>query len=278
MRLTDRDERIIAWVNELRFATREQIQMLLFTPHGSSACKRRLTLLYHSGFLDRRLIPLRSSFGANRAAYCLDHRGADLLMLQRKTGAADAVWRPRDNSPEFHFIEHHLAANDVRIAVTLAAEQQSLGLEWTEERTLRSVEMRARVLDPKHPGRHLSVVPDGYFTLEVDGARLGFALELDRGTVEERPFKEKVRALREWRRSGVQAERFGDGRFRVLFVVAPNTRDRNRLARIKGWTEAEGGKRLFWFADLSEVTPVAVLGNPIWQVASESGRFALLSG
>ena len=75
MLLTPRDQEIIRWVYELRFATQEQIQQLLFTPSTASSCKRRLTLLYHNGYLDRRLLPLRSRFGANRAAFCLDKKG-----------------------------------------------------------------------------------------------------------------------------------------------------------------------------------------------------------
>src|SRR4051794_38941409 len=76
MRLTERDQQIVAWVSELRFTTQEQIRQLLFTPQTASSCRHRLTLLYHNRYLDRRLIPLRSRFGANRAVYCLDKRGA----------------------------------------------------------------------------------------------------------------------------------------------------------------------------------------------------------
>src|SRR4051812_26402571 len=61
MLLTDRDQDLIRWVAELRFATQEQLQGLLFSPKATSSCKRRLTLLYHNAYLDRRLIPLHSS-------------------------------------------------------------------------------------------------------------------------------------------------------------------------------------------------------------------------
>lgn len=275
MQLTARDEEILSWVYELRFATQEQVQQLLFTPHTASSCKRRLTLLYHNAYLDRRLIPLRSRFGANRAAYCLDRRGAELLAFREKTGARVA-WRPRDNDRELYFLEHTLSTNQVRICATIAARHLASDLVWTDERSLKSRTMRDLVADPKHAGERLAVVPDGYFQLTVDGSMSRFALELDRGTVEEKPFKAKVRALGEWKVTGAYRRRFGTDSLRVLFVVAPTDRDPRRLQRIKAWTEAEGGQSLFWFGDLTSLTPESIFRGNVWQVAGRSGSFTLL--
>ena len=278
MQLTDRDEKIISCVSEFRFATQEQLQALVFTPTTASSCKRRLTLLYHNGYLDRRLIPLRSAFGSNRAVYCLDRRGAELLSYRHKTGSAVIHWRPADNNRELYFLEHMIAANDVRSAATLAAQRMSLTINWTDERELRSRAMKQLVKDPKKPTTLLAVVPDGYFVLQAGEHLDGFALELDRGTVEERPFKEKVRALGEWKVTGTYRRTFKMDSLRVLFVVAPNKRDKGRLERIKSWTEAEGGENLFWFTDLSEVSPETLFVEPIWNVAGRTGQTALLTG
>lgn len=275
MRLTLRDEQIIRWVYELRFATQEQIQLLLFTPSTASSSKRRLTLLYHNGYLDRRLIPLRSRFGANRAVYCLDKRGAQLLAFGEKTGAVAPAWRALDNDRELYFLEHTLASNQVRICATLAARYHHFDLVWTDERALRSRAMRDFVTDPKHPGNKLAVIPDGYFQLATDERPLGFALELDRGTVEEKPFKAKVRALGEWKTTGVYRSRFLTDSLRVLFVVSPTDRDPRRLERVKIWTEAERGQSLFWFASLSDLTPETIFDKPVWRVAGREGSFAL---
>jgi hypothetical protein len=276
MRLTARDQQIIDWVYELRFTTQEQVRQLLFSPKASSSCRRRLTLLYHNGYLDRRLIPLRSRFGANRAAYCLDRRGAQLIAFLRNTGRSKLAWRPADNDRELYFLEHNLASNQVRICATLAARDLNYGLVWTDERSLKMRAMRDLVADPKHPGERLAVIPDGYCRLDTGAGRQCFALELDRATVEEKPFKEKVRALGEWKVTGAYKRRFGTDSLRVLFVVAPNERDKHRLHRIKAWTEAEGGESLFWFAHLTEITPATIFTTPIWQVAGRSGSYALL--
>ncbi len=275
MLLTSRDEAIIRWVYELRFATQEQLQKLLFSPRTASSCKRRLTLLYHNRYLDRRLIPLRSTFGANRAAYCLDRRGAELLAFLDKTGETRVAWRPRDNDRELYFLEHTLASNQVRICATIAARELDYDLVWTDERSLKSRTMRELVDDPKHPDAKLAVIPDGYFQLATDQQPLGFAVELDRGTVEEKPFKAKIRALGEWKVTGAYKRRFGTDSLRVLLVVAPTDRDRRRLARVKAWTEAEGGQNLFWFADLNDLTSRTIFGSPVWQVAGRSGTFSL---
>src|SRR5688572_9440667 len=53
MQITARDIRIVRAVYEMRFLTREQIQVLEFTPSTASYCKRRLSLLFYHGFLDR---------------------------------------------------------------------------------------------------------------------------------------------------------------------------------------------------------------------------------
>ncbi len=275
MRLTERDERIINWIYELRFATQEQIQQLLFSPTTASSSKRRLTLLYHNGYLDRRLIPLRSRFGANRAVYCLDKRGAQLLTFDEKTSGEALAWRALDNDRELYFLEHTLASNQVRICATLAARQHGFDLVWTDERALRSRAMRDFVTDPKHPDRRLAVIPDGYFQLASNDRPLGFALELDRGTVEEKPFKAKVRALGEWKVTGAYRRRFVTDSLRVLFVVTPTTRDPRRLDRVKVWTEAERGQSLFWFASLADLQPDTIFDKPVWRVAGREGKYAL---
>jgi hypothetical protein len=261
MLLTDRDETVVQLVHELRFATREQVQALAFSPTTTSACKRRLTLLYHNRFLDRRLIPLRSAFGANRAVYCLDSRGAALLRLHR---GGPIAWRPADNDRELFFIEHLAAANDFRVIMTLACRRLGLKFEWTDERALRVAAARRQTRDRTA----MSVIPDGHFFLtDAADRRYGFALELDRATVGEKPFKQKIKALQEWKLSGAYRRELGSDSLRVLFVVARDKRDPLRLRRIKAWTEAVGGGSLFWFGSREAVGPHRVLETPAWLVA-----------
>jgi hypothetical protein len=58
--------------------------------------------------------------------------------------------------------------------------------------------------------------------------------------------------------------------------MADVSRDSTRLERIKRWTEAEGGRSLFWFAMLDELAPQTVLDGEVWQKAGSEGQDALL--
>ena len=278
MQITARDIRIVRAVYEMRFLTREQVQKLEFSPSTASFCKRRLTLLYHHGFLDRKFIPAVGSFGSTRAIYCLDRKGAELIAHELAVSPSDLDWRAKLSDRELYFLQHTLGINDFRICAMLCAHQSGFALDWTDERTLRRREMRDYVADPKARGQNLAVVPDGYFTLTAEPSAPAFALELDRATVEEKPFKTKVRAYGEWKRTGAYAQRFGTDSLRVLFVIASTKRDPYRLQRVKRWCESEGGRSLFWFADSGDITKNTIFSEPIWYVAGRDAQHALLEG
>jgi hypothetical protein len=274
--LTDRDAQVVRHVHEHRFLTREQIQRLAFTPTTTSSCKKRLTMLYHHAYLDRVYVPVTLPYGAPRAVYCLGRRGAELLASEHGAGYGAVDWRHQDNDRDVVFLAHTLAANDVRIAVINACRDRAWRMRWTDERELRSMLSGEKIADPGTPGRAVAVIPDGHFTLDVDGARYAFALELDRGTVEELRLRQKVRLLGAWLQSGAYARRFHLDTLRVLFVVAAGASTASRLDRLRRWTEAEGGRSLFWFAEHDRVLAGDVLVDPFWQVAGRSGRYALL--
>ena len=276
MQITARDIRVVRAVHEMRFLTREQVQELEFAPSTASFCKRRLSLLYHHGLLDRKFIPTPESFGSTRAIYCLTRKGAELIAHELAVSPANLDWRPKLNDRELYFLQHTLAINDFRICAMLCARQGGLALDWTDERILRRREMRDYVADPKARRQNLTVVPDGYFTLTSEGSTPAFALELDRATVEEKPFKTKVRAYGEWKRTGAYRERFGTDSLRVLFVVASTKRDPYRLQRVKRWCESEGGRSLFWFADSRDITKDTIVDEPVWYVAGRDGQHKLI--
>lgn len=275
MQLTARDIRIVRHVYQMRFLTREHIQRLEFAPSTASYCKRRLALLFHNAYLDRKFIPAAGSFGSTRAVYCLTSKGARLLAHELK---ADIDWRPKDTERELYFLQHTLAINGFRVSAILAAHRVGSALDWVDERALRRREMKSYVADPKREGEKLAIVPDGYFSLSAENASASFALELDRATVEEKPFKAKVRAYGEWKLTGAYERRHRTNSLRVLFVVAANDRDPHRLARIKRWCEAEGGRSLFWLADASDINEHTIFLEPIWQVAGREARYVLLAG
>ena len=96
MQLTERDVRILRLVADFRYMTRDQVEKLEFSPTTVSYCKRRLSLLFHNGYLERRFLPLREAFGAARAYYVLDKRGVDVLVTVLALTRQELDWRPRD--------------------------------------------------------------------------------------------------------------------------------------------------------------------------------------
>lgn len=277
MQVTARDVRILNAASDMRFLTREQIQELLFSPSTASYCRRRLALLYHNAYLDRIYVPALNSFGSTKAIYTLALKGASVVARDRKVDERELDWRARHNDRELHFMRHTLAINDFRVAVTLAAQERGLTVSWTDERALKRRKMKDYVADHKHQGYQLVVVPDGYSTIEERRHKSAFAVEIDRATVEEKPFKEKVRAYGEWKVTGTYERRYAIKSLRVLWVIADVTRDSTRLERIKRWTEAQGGRSLFWFAMLDELTPETILSAAVWQKAGSDTRHALLA-
>ncbi len=275
MQLTDRDLRVLRLVADFRYMTREQVERLEFSPSTASYCKRRLSLLYHNRYLERRFLPLRAAFGSARAYYTLDRRGANVVREAFALTASEVDWRPRDGRREPLYMEHTLRINDARCLFLLAARATGHALEWIDERELKRRARTHRVPDPLKTGTLITIIPDGYFLLD---GRVGFALELDRGTVEEVPFKRKVRGYGEWKLSGRYAKAMGTQSLRVLFLISDARRDPRRLDRIREWTERAGGGTMFWFGRLEGLTSESVLERPVWVVAGHDATAALLRG
>ena len=260
----------------MRFLDRGQLQRLRFGPRSASACKRRLTVLYHGGYLDRMLVPPPAPGGSGRALYCLDRRGAHLLALAEETSVTKIDWRRQDNDKDTFFLAHLRDCNDVWISVTESCRRRGWSLAWTNERALRRTWTGPRLPGAGRRNGELLVIPDGHFLID-DGAGYAFALELDRGTVEEKRIREKVRGYGEWLVSGAYARRYGGDSLRVLFVVSGRN-PRERVERLKRWCEAEGGRSLFWFAEKDVLDRSDLRCDPIWKVGGSAGREALLPG
>ena len=274
--LTPRDIRILRHVYSMRFLTQDQIGRLEFSPSSVSSCKRRLTLLYHGGYLDRVFVPVGAVCGFGRGAYCLDSKGAALLAREDGLTPAELDWRQDDNDRDSVFLDHLLDTNDVQLAMIASTRRRRWGLRWTNERTLRRDLAKEKIGDPLDPGRLLSLIPDGYARIEAAGEAHAFAVELDRGTVEEKRIRQKIRAYGEWNASGAHRRRYGVDSLRVLFVVSGRPSRPARARRLREWCEAEGGRSLFWFMEHDHLAAADILSDPIWEVAGRPGRHALI--
>ncbi len=296
-----RDIDIVRSVYQYRAMSRDQIEKLYFGPNSpfykaskysrkqpypekigatserDTGCKRRLRWLYDRGYLFRDDQPQRITEGRKPLVYFLDTAGARLLAEFDEVDLASIDWHKRENDVSWLFLNHLLATNDVRLAVTLAARQHGYQItSWLDDRSLRrdrreyvSVQVayrdgqgRDRIREEK-----VAFVPDGYFTIEAEGKMLHYFLETDMGTVTgisqregRRDFSRKVKAYMAYRASGKFKERYGADTFRVLTV----TTSEQRMANLVQATHKAQGKFTFFFSTFERIKGGDLLTDLLW--------------
>ena len=265
MQLTERDVGVVLAVHDYRTLRRDQIEKLFF-PSPNTA-NERLKRLYQHRFLDRRWLPVEYGGGMSQAIYLLDERGADLVAESQGTDRGQVRWRAAHNHIRSPFLEHSLMINDARIAFTTAAQKNGFQVEkWIGEAELKAIGDYVHIPTPRGGRRKVAVIPDGYLVLRLGHKRAHFFLEIDRATLSNRRWRERIEAYLLYIESGRYVERYGTRSLRILTV----TTGPKRLANLKRTTEEAGGGGLFWFTTLSEMNTGDSLQQPIWQVAGQS--------
>lgn len=255
--LTDRDMAIVAAVADYRLLSRSQIQRLL----GFGATTRvnfRLQKLFHNGYLRRYYLPTLK--GSSQAIYTLDTAGVPVA-AERLGKNTKSFWKPKALHP--FFLAHQLAVNDVRIAFELAArahEDHQL-LQWLPEEECYDRFFFA--------GHWRSLTPDAFLRYRVGRQVLSAFVEVDRGTMPNRRFKEKVERYFAYDVSGRYASRYKGQRFRVLVIAQSQA----RLENLKT-TAAQVAQRYCWFTGVSEVRENAPL-MAIWQTIGRERKSPL---
>ncbi len=265
---TERDVAIVKLVYQYRLLSQQQLERLL--GKSRSTVQQSLVRLYHHRYLERVFLPI-AKFGSSPTLYILDKRGIELLMRQ---GIEDFPGIPNKNLSGL-FLEHTLAMNEFRIALTQACRTQGWTIEtWLTENELKADYDRVKV---RGKGQPVALIPDSYFMIDIPEKGVAhFFLEMDRGTMTARRFKEKVEAYVTYYRSGGYAQRYNAQGFRVLTVTDTPTPDRStNLAQAV--SEVQGIGRRFWFAHLPEITATTALTQPIWWVAGEMDKQPLFT-
>ncbi len=146
--------------------------------------------------------------------------------------------------------------NDVRIAFELAArahEDHQL-LQWLPEENCYDRFFFA--------GHWRSLTPDAFLRYRVGRQVLSAFVEVDRGTMPNPRFKEKVERYFAYDVSGRFAERYKGQRFRVLVVAKTS----NRLANLKQ-TVSQVAQRYFWFVTLVHLNESGAMRS-VWQTVA----------
>ena len=273
MQLTARDRAVVQAVYRYRFLRQDQIQTLFFP--SKWAAQYRLVRLYQHGYLDRTFTPVQ--FGSGQIVYCLDDKGADLVIADLGIDREAMGWKRKHNRVGGPFLEHTLAVNDVRIALELACYQLGYGLEgWLDETDLKKEHGKREefvpVLGSNGKTRQVAVIADGYFVVHCLGKRAHFFLEVDRATIANKRWMQKIRAYIEYYRSGKYQARYGTRSLRVLTVTTGD----QRVANLKASTEKAGGGQTFWFTTMDRARAEYILTEPVWQVAGQDSAYRLL--
>jgi hypothetical protein len=268
MRETDLDRQVVRLVYDYRLLSQAQVGEL--TGKSKSQMQRLLKKLYDHRYLERVLLPI-ARIGSPPIFYILDKQGRDYLTSQ---GIEDFSTQPGKQITG-HYINHTHDINRVRIRVGQAADAQGFRVEgWLSEGELKADYDRVSIPRLRQP---VSLIPDSFFSIHVPGKGSSHLfLELDRGTMRTRRFRDKVEAYTTYYKSGGYKRRYGFSGFRVLTVVSDNVgsgRVESLLATVQNLPQI--GRR-FWFAHLNDIETHDPLTDPIWTIAGDKVGVPLL--
>jgi hypothetical protein len=277
--ITEVDRAILLALSRFHYLTAAQASRLLYPAlsDNNRYMQRRLKGLTDAGYVLRlrALIPPR--YGQAPHVFTLAREG-------RRYGAAlhapiATYFRPSEESQATEnrpFMAHRLATIDVMIAVACLCRDMPAVVchRMLSERELKRGALRVKV--PPRPGSRgtarTAVIPDAWFQLSASGHGYvepqSIALELDRGTEDQRAWRHKVAAYTVW----------AAGPYRAVFetdnlTVATVCGDAKRLAMLTHWTRQELTARdlmsladIFLFTSASPVTarPREFFCSPVW--------------
>lgn len=252
------DAPLVGALGRFFYLTAAQLTRLLYAPTSHSYTQARLKRLADAGYLQRIFLPRPTRTGSAPLVYTLARRG--LGLLAEWGSPLDRRYRPAEvRETSYLYLAHTLALNDVLIALELLCRRdRRVGIAALQhEREFKLDPLRVRLPD----GMTTGVIPDAWVDLRLTAGRQRYqecyAIELDRGTTEQKAWRRKVAGLIA-AAAGPYQQRFGTPSLTVVVVATPGTRRRDELMR---WTEAElraAGREdaapLFRIASLPETT------------------------
>lgn len=268
MAFVERDVRILEHVQYYGGVLRaDHLLQLEFQGTHGKACQRRLTQLFHNGYLMRT--SKVGSVYCGGTVYWLTKQGA----REVAAGTADhSSLSPFVAAPIWTQIRHDLRIVELVLAIQRACAQSRGELEvreWLTERDLRMEMMKVPAITPAGKRGLRQVIPDAYLQIdrhtgqgEPFHSRL--LLEVDHSTHPQRRFADhKILPGIEWIKSAGYKKRFGAARGRWLVI----TKSEQRLLHLKQTTERAAGKdAIFWyFTTFEQLSAQTVLTEPIWQ-------------
>lgn len=257
-RLTERDEQVLHYLNELPLLSSRQIKRLFWPGTTTSNMHRRLRALYDYHLLDR----VRMLDKAEGITYALGKAGQIWLNSSVRGGSA-----PRVNIRQ---LRHDLVIAEV---VTLMVEGLRLAAESVQSVNfgLEFVgEARARVI---HQTKTV-VEPDARLRISAGKDRQTFLLEVDNNTERAAAFNLK---LRRYHQASIAPGLIDSDRQAIVMLVAPSAERMAGLTNLIATAQAQHHHKLAWLlADLPALRQSTVFGTGIWRLV-RAGKFGAIN-
>jgi len=287
--LGEPDNAILLALNRFNYLTAAQASRLLYPNlHDKNRyASRRLKRLVDAGLVLRLRDLPKPMYGSPPHVFTLARGGRQYLAT---VGIEiPSYYRPSEESQKAFnrmYMQHTLSTIDVLITAELLTKQYPVSCpRLVCERQLKHSPQRVEVAPP--PGspyetpRSVAVIPDGWFQLSVKNEpAVSIALELDRGTEEQKFWRRKVAALVSWA-VGPYKKAFETDNLTIA-VVCPTVARRDEL---RVWTTRECANRgwsseeeifLFTDADPLKTSPEAFFFDPLWYLPREELPLSLL--
>ena len=307
MRFQARDYEILRAIYESDgVLAKRQLQQLFWPGMTPRAMEKRLSKLYHAGYLAWPSKEHWRSRPIPEPVCWLDWKGIlavagkrgvmvevpaavnenKLRKLERELHAKGIHW---NREPRWIQLGHDIAVTDFRLAVERAiAESHSLSLTaWITDGAFRTnmdvIEFEAEDRDGKTRSEKKGICPDGYFEIvdekrRINGspARARFLLELDRSTHDNPSFgREKIIPGAAYIKSAAFKRRFGYNSGRWLIVTTGSTRMKNLMQQTLQL--AGSFSKTFLFTTFDQLTNKNILTEPIWRQPGSNQPLALFA-
>lgn len=233
VQLNPSDDSLLHAAFRFYYLSSRQACRLFYSSGSLTYVQTKLKTLNDVGLLQRIWLPRPSPHGSAPSVYTLARKGLNYLRAQGVDVARR--YRPSEqNDRSYLFLAHTLAVNDVLISAELLSRHvpEVQLAHMLHERDLKRAPLQVQDND----GRSITVVPDGWLDFRVNGSfQACLALELDRGTEEQKAWRRKVRGLLGFA-SGPYQEVF---KTRSLTIAVVTTTGDHRLLQLIRWTESE---------------------------------------
>lgn len=261
------EELLLRAVARYHYLTPKQaVRAVRYSPTSLGFVQHKLKLLAEAGLLLRRSPGHAGRTGSAEYVYAVADNGA--RVLRRELGLTVQALEPAEYtqlSP--YFLRHNLAVTDFLITADLLPTiMPGSGIAaMKHDRELKRHPVRVVLPD----GVRASVILDGWVDIRLGTFQECLALELDRGTEEQKVWNSKIARLLAFA-AGPYQQAFGTQALTILIVATPGE---GRVRQLLKWTESELTRQratdedseLFWFTACDPAAgPEALFFSPVW--------------